>query len=269
MQIEVHALASGSSGNAVLIKAGDQGLLIDAGISARRMLPLLSQRGIRAGSLAGILLTHEHDDHVRGVSDASIRLRAPVVSNHRTLAAAEQRRALGAVEPLETGGELTIGPYEIRSFPVQHDAVDPVGYVVRVGGATIAYATDVGCVTPELLVAVKAASLIVLESNHDVEWLRRGPYPAFMKARVASATGHLSNHDAAECISERLEAVGPAVVWLAHLSAVNNSPALARRYVESAVKARTRVPFTLDVALRDRPSVQWRPGQAVFQPSLF
>ena len=100
-------------------------------------------------------------------------------------------------------------------------------------------------------------------------WLKRGPYPPHMKERVAGSRGHLSNADAAELLAERLDADGPTCIWLAHLSAVNNSPAFARRFVNAALQSATRVAFSLDVALRDRPSVQWRPGRAAAQLTLF
>ncbi len=268
-EIEVHSLASGSSGNSMLVRAGDRFLLIDAGLSARTLSSLLNHRGVHPNSLAAVLLTHEHDDHLRGAAGVARRFQAPVVANRATLHAASDRVALENTEELETGAETALGPFAVRSFAVSHDAAEPVGYVVTVGTYTVAYATDVGCVSHELRDAMRSASLCIIESNHDLEWLRRGPYPPYMKARVAGDTGHLSNEDAASLIAERLEQGPPAAFWLAHLSAVNNSPSFARKYAHNALKSRTTAAHWIEVALRDRPSLVWHPGQYTIQPSLF
>ena len=267
--VEVHALGSGSSGNATLVGLEGRYLLIDAGIGARRLMAWLRKCGVQDGSLEAILITHEHEDHIRAAPSLCKRLAAPVVANRATLQAMAMRAEPPRTVELETGCEFAIGPFRVRSFPVLHDAADPVGYVVEAGGTQIAYATDLGCATPEVAGALKGAHLCVIEANHDLEWLLRGPYPPHMKARVASDAGHLCNMAAAELIAQRLDEGGPATVWLAHLSAVNNSPALARRTVEAALVKRVRVPARVDVALRDQPSLVWRPGDTVIQRSLF
>ena len=267
--LEVHSLASGSSGNAVLVKANGRAIMIDAGLSGRAIASALSARGIRAGMLDGILLTHEHDDHLRGAAIVSARYGCPVVANRGTLQAASYRLDIGDTRELDTGDEVRLGEFSARSFAVSHDAAEPVGYVINISGSRIAYATDTGCVTPELKAALRGAELCVLESNHDLEWLLRGPYPPMMKRRVASERGHLSNHDAAELLAGRLEEDGPATIWLAHLSKVNNSPALARKFAVDQISSRTRVPFRLEIALRDRPSVSWTPTRSPMQLSLF
>lgn len=267
--VEVHALASGSSGNAVLVKAGGRGLLIDAGVGPRMLLPALHRRDIGVDQLDAILLTHEHDDHLKGAGPASSRLRAPVVANRATLAAANVRTDLRLSHELPTGCEARFGEFTVKSFRIDHDAAEPVGYSVVVRGAKIAYATDVGCPCDGLREALRGAALCIVEANHDLAWLKRGPYPPHMKERVASDSGHLSNADAAALLAERLDADGPTCIWLAHLSAVNNSPAFARRFVIGAIQSSTRVTFTLDIALRDRPSVSWRPGRTAAQLSLF
>jgi phosphoribosyl 1,2-cyclic phosphodiesterase len=159
-------------------------------------------------------------------------------------------------------------PFGVRSFAVPHDAVDAVGYVLECGSLRIAYFTDAGSCTPVMREALQGATLAVVEANHDLDWLLRGPYTPEMKARVASATGHLSNHDCADLIAERLEEGGPMSVWLAHLSRVNNSAALARRTVRDRISRQTSVPFRLDVALRDQPSISWRSGAHGVQLTL-
>jgi phosphoribosyl 1,2-cyclic phosphodiesterase len=269
MSVEVHSLASGSSGNAVLIISNGVGLLIDAGISARRLSVALKARGILPGSLKAVLLTHEHDDHIKGIQRICVNMNAPMVANLATISACSARMDLPPTMELQTGNEICFERFLVRSFAVSHDAVEPVGYVVEVAGCRIFYATDCGCASEEVRNALRKANLCILESNHDLEWLKRGPYPPHMKARVAGDTGHLSNHDASSLLAERLEHDGPAAIWLAHLSAVNNSPSLARKYVSSEIQRSTRTPFTLDIALRDHPSAVWRHGQNAVQPTLF
>lgn len=268
-RVEVTALASGSSGNSVLIRADDRYLLVDAGVGPRMLMPALKRHGVAPGNLCAVLLTHEHDDHLRGASAVSARLQTPVVANRATLEAAACRSEIATTHELPTGTEGRFGPFSVRSFRISHDAAEPVGYIVDADGARITYATDVGCPSSELRDAMRNASLCVLEANHDLEWLRRGPYPPHMKARVASDQGHLSNHDAASLIAERLDVDGPACFWLAHLSQVNNSPAFAKKYVEQEVNSRTTIGYVLEVALRDRPSVSWRRGATARQLTLF
>jgi phosphoribosyl 1,2-cyclic phosphodiesterase len=267
--VTVHALASGSSGNAMLIQAGGSSLLIDAGIGVRSLSAMLAKRGVSDGRLDAILLTHEHTDHSIGAGPMARRCGAPIVANRATLDAYAERDELGFDSAeLATGGEMTIGAFVVRSFPVPHDAVEAVGYVLECGPTRIAYFTDAGSRTPAMAEALRRASLAVVEANHDLEWLLRGPYTREMKARVASPTGHLSNADCADLIAERLEEGGPLCVWLAHLSRVNNSAALARRSVGARIASATPVPFHLDVALRDQPSVSWRSGARAVQLSL-
>jgi phosphoribosyl 1,2-cyclic phosphodiesterase len=269
MNIQVHALASGSSGNAVLVQADDHNLLIDAGLGIRTLMPALSRRGVVQGKLDALLLTHEHDDHCKWAAAVSARLGAPVVANRATLSTTSFRMDLPHTYELATEDEAGFGPFGVTSFPVSHDAAEPVGYVIEVGDIRIAYATDVGCPTEHLRAALRKADLCILESNHDLDWLWRGSYPRHLKARVASDRGHLSNRDACTLIVERLEEGGPTTFWLAHLSSSNNSPAFARRYADEQVRAQTRVPHVLDIALRDRPSVSWSPGAVGQQLSLF
>lgn len=267
--LEVQALGSGSSGNATLLRAGSRCLLIDAGIGPRRLAPWLHHRGVLPGCLDAILVTHEHADHVCAVQAVAKRWEAPVVANRATLEALCAKWEPARVVELATGSQAAIGPFRVRSFPVPHDAADPVGYVVQAGSVRVAYATDLGCVTVPVVEALRGAQLCIVEANHDLQWLLRGPYPPFMKERIASDAGHLSNAAAAELIAGRLDEGGPAAVWLAHLSAVNNSVALALRTVRQEISRRVRVDVALDVALRDQPSVCWRPGLTAVNGRLF
>src|SRR5262249_25468162 len=269
VSLEVHALASGSSGNCILITADGEGLLIDAGISSRRLMTSMRAKRLLPCKINGVLLTHEHDDHIKGIQRICVGLNAPWIANRATLGACAERMDLPAIREFATGDETKAGPFSVRSFAVSHDAAEPVGYVIEYIGKRIFYATDCGCPLAEVREAMRGASLCILESNHDLDWLWKGPYPPLMKARVASDTGHLSNGDAGIMLAERLEQDGPAVIWLRDLSAVNNSASLARKSVTQYLQQTTRTQFILDVALRDQPSVVWRTGQAAIQPSLF
>lgn len=259
--VEVYSLASGSSGNATLIKANGASILIDAGLGIRKMSSLLHGKGILADGLNAILVTHEHIDHTSGLGPLSRRGKVPVITNRQTLEECAIRDPIGfETQELEAGDTIAVGSAEVTAFRVPHDAVEPMGYFIRVGGAKIVYFTDAGSILPCMREALVGANLVIAEANHDLEWLLRGPYTREMKMRVRSDTGHLSNDDCADLIAERLDNGGPMAVWLAHLSRVNNSPSLAKRSVEHRILARTKTAFTLDIALRDSPSAEWRSG---------
>ena len=267
--IQVHSLASGSSGNAMLVRAGDTNILIDAGLTVRALANALAKKGVAASDLHGILLTHEHSDHSCGAGGLARRHNTPIVANTATFQAYTQRDALPFMaKELATGGTAAIGCIGIRSFAVSHDAAEPVGYVLNIGATQITYFTDTGCVTEAIREAVKGADLAIVEANHDLDWLWRGPYPEHRKVRVASDTGHLSNASCGDLLAERLEDRGALSVWLAHISRVNNSPALAKRSIQQRVAQQTRVPFTLESALHDQPSISWSPCKQAVQLAL-
>ncbi len=253
----------------MLVQAGSTSILIDAGLSLRTLSPQFSKRGVNTSALSAILVTHEHTDHISGLGPIARKSKASVITNSATLNACLARDELGYdVSELSTGNSRGIGCFGVRSFRVSHDAVEPVGWILECGSTKIVYATDLGVSSNELTEALSEANLIILEANHDLDWLARGPYAPEMKNRVASDTGHLSNSACAAAIAHRLEESGPAAVWLAHLSRVNNSPSLARRSVRAKIAAQTKVPFTLDIALRDNPSVSWWAGKQAVQLSL-
>jgi phosphoribosyl 1,2-cyclic phosphodiesterase len=268
--VSVYALASGSSGNATLICTPNTNLLIDCGIGVRKLASLLHGRGVMADNLHGIAITHEHNDHVAGLGAMCRRTGAPVFSNAATLAACVSRDPLVSnLQPVETGKEVLVGDLRLSSFRVSHDAVEPVGWTITHAAWKMCYVTDAGKVTNCMREALQHSNFAIVEANHDVEMLRRGPYTPDMKARVASATGHLSNTQCGEMLAERVQAGGDFTAWLAHLSRVNNSPAVAKRTVEACIRSKTGKPFTIEVAHRDSPSVVYHYGNRSAQLSLF
>jgi phosphoribosyl 1,2-cyclic phosphodiesterase len=265
----IWSLASGSSGNSFLIQAGGTFVLLDAGYSAATLLGFIEQVGVNPGSLKGVLLTHEHSDHIAGVSPLARKLGIPVFANAATLAAALARSAETEARAVPTGSEFTVGELEVKSFPVHHDAAEPVGYQLGYRGQRICYLTDTGHLCPSLFRAMDGASLVILESNHDTHKLVNGPYPDLLKRRILSDTGHLSNDAAGKGLAQISVGDRPVCVWLAHLSARNNTPTLAKRAAELGMMDGDPRNIRLSVAKRDRPSLHWRASENWWQPSLF
>ncbi|MCL4535838.1 MAG: MBL fold metallo-hydrolase [Bacteroidetes bacterium] len=261
--MRVSVLRSGSSGNATLIEAGGVCLLVDAGISSRALGQELARRGIRA--LDAVLLTHEHSDHISGMDGILRRYETLVMANEATLRCLPLSPYDGQV--LRTGGEQRVGPLRVQSFPVPHDSAEAVGFWLEDDTSKVCLATDLGYVPDELLDYLRAADLAVLEANYDPRSLEEGPYPPFLKARIASDVGHLSNSQAGEAIvaagDGRLQEV-----WLAHLSANNNSPRLAKEAVSAQLRMAGLDAVAVRVALRDRSSLEWEGPQKWRQASL-
>ena len=251
--LEVCTLASGSSGNCLLVRAGKTCLLVDAGISCRRIVRAMRELGVEAKDLSGVLVTHEHSDHIAGLATLTKQFRLPVYASRGT--GWELCRRIAFVEelirPVEPGARFQVGELEAESFPTPHDAAQSVGYVLSDGGKRAAVATDLGYVTPEAERAARGADLLVCEANHDVEWLRSGPYPYALKARILGDRGHLSNEAGAELAWAAVEG-GARTVVLAHLSHENNTPARALEVVGSTL-ARRGAAVGRDVVLEAAP----------------
>ena len=223
---KVTMLASGSKGNSALISTGKQNFLVDMGISCRMLTSRLKEIGFNVEDLDGVLITHEHTDHVNGLGTFTKKYSVPIYSSELTW------RAILSKQPnilrhncRIIGGVLRCGEVEINSFEIPHDAVDPHGYVFKCNGSKCAYITDTGFVTPAVRQAAEDADTIILEANHDVEMLKKGIYPPHLKQRILSTRGHLSNESAGWLLANlpRL----PENIILAHLSQENNLPHLA------------------------------------------
>ena len=265
MSLRVTSIASGSSGNALLVQAGETSVLVDAGITAKRLVSELKDLGVNPSDLKAIFLTHEHGDHIAGAGVLSRRYRVPVVANEQTLLGSDLGRA--ELQVSSTGGVTKVDGLTVTSFGLPHDGVEPVGYLLEWDRWKICVATDLGYAPESINEFVRASDLIVLESNHDVDRLVKGPYPSSLKSRILGYTGHLSNQQASECVSASVSG-RPQWLWLAHLSDINNSPACALRSVRKHLQQSGIDSIHVSVALRDRRSLTWDAGDCWVQPRL-
>jgi phosphoribosyl 1,2-cyclic phosphodiesterase len=259
-KVSVQSLGSGSSGNAFLVTHGQETVLVDCGVGIRTIAKAFRERGLAFGDLSAVLVTHEHSDHIRTlpkVVTGELSLLATAGTARRSGIPAEQHRVLKGNTPVEVAG-MVVWP-----LPVSHDAVEPCGYLLEVpGGTRVAILTDLGSWHESLVPYVTSCDLIVLEANHDEEMLRRGPYPNYLKKRVASDVGHLSNRACGIALGAALRGTshGPDI-WLAHLSETNNRPGLAVETVTAELRARD-VDLHVMALPRLAPGPIWTPGQA-------
>ena len=226
--MQVSVLASGSKGNAVYVEMDGVRLLLDAGISATRIKKGLAAEGVDAASLDGVLITHEHRDHIAGLVTLSKWYELPIFTRRATIEHMSCRAAIPAERFHAIEGAFRIGDLTIDPFNIPHDAADPVGYRIT-GSSRCTLATDLGFVTASVQEAIDGADVLVLEANHDPEVLKHGDYPWALKRRILSNRGHLANEDAAWAIARLRKQ--PREVLLAHLSEENNTPELARETV--------------------------------------
>lgn len=252
-------LFSGSSGNSYFIESENCRLLVDAGVTAKRITDALARLDVSPDTLSGILVTHEHIDHIRGIDVLCRKYGIPVYANAGTWNAMQERigeQRLANMRVIETDRGFYIKDMEIYPFSTPHDAAESVGYRVRGGdGGVVSVATDMGHMREEVLAVLEKSDILVLESNHDVDMLKAGPYPYPLKRRILSDTGHLSNVAAGHAIA-RLYVSGVRNVILAHLSKDNNMPSLALETVNCELDAEG-VPaegIRLTVAMRDEPT---------------
>ncbi|MBP2650320.1 MAG: yycJ [Firmicutes bacterium] len=231
--MDVHVLASGSRGNSTFLQLGDANILIDAGISARRIKTELDKIDVDICDLDGVLITHEHRDHINGLSTLTRKYGVPVYARPATWEAILSQPAVKAIPlscQLELTASLDIGNVKIESFSISHDAVDPVGFSLYHSHTKYAFATDLGFVTDTVKKALALSDVIVLEANHDIDMLKQGSYPSFLKNRILSNRGHLANTDAGWTLA-RLNRKKQCHVFLAHLSQENNRPEVAEKTV--------------------------------------
>lgn len=236
--------ASGSSGNCALLECGETRLLLDAGISFRRIREALAVSGLTPADLAAVLVTHEHSDHISGIATmlrhSDVPIFAPRTVLRRLCAASAGVEA--RMRPVAPGEAFDVGEVCITPFATPHDTAESVGWRVE-GDGVFGLATDMGCVTDEIRAGLTGADTVLIEANHDVEMLRFGPYPAVLKRRILSDHGHLSNDCCGE-LAAYLADHGTKCVVLGHLSRENNTPDRAYRAVADALAGRDTQLYT-------------------------
>lgn len=229
------SLGSGSDGNGLVVEAGDTRVLIDCGFRVRDTVARLLRLGVEPGSLAAILVTHEHADHIGGVAAFAARYRIPVWLTFGTLEmAGEQFARMERVFCFDSHDAFGIGMIEVRPFPVPHDAREPVQFVVGDGIRRLGVLTDIGVTTPYVEASLSGCDALVLECNHDLAMLADGDYPWPLKQRIAGRLGHLHNEGAAELLAA-LDTSRLRHIVAAHLSRQNNTPDKARAALAQAL----------------------------------
>ncbi len=235
------SFGSGSSGNCYYLFTPTDGLVIDVGLGLRTLKKHFREYGLSLANIHNIIVTHDHADHIKSVGAMSIDLKVPVYATKKVHEGIERNYCVQKKVPrdmvryLEKGQTVKIGEFEVTPFEVPHDSLDNVGYRIAYGDTVFCIITDAGRVTEEMKTQIGDANYIVMEANYDDDMLMGGPYPQYLKHRISSGTGHLSNGNCAcalaENATEKLRAV-----WLCHLSEENNHPELARKTVETALK---------------------------------
>jgi len=253
--LELHTIASGSSGNCLLFTSAEGQVLVDAGISCKRITTALQSLDLDPRDLSGILITHEHSDHIAGLAVMSKKYALPIYTSPGTARQLCYRMAglEDLIRPVGPEAPFQVGPFSCTAFPTSHDAAQPLGFTLANHGRRAAVVTDLGYVSDAVLDGVLGAHLVVCESNHNVEWLQSGPYPYSLKARILGDRGHLSN-EAGAALAVQCAEEGAKTVILAHLSQQNNTPARALSAAQLAFWAAGFDPdhdLTLAVAPRD------------------
>lgn len=258
MDVQLCVLASGSSGNCTCIRAGASTLLIDAGLSAREITRRLGDLGCDPASVQGICVSHEHSDHTAGLLQLNQRHDIPVYANRGTSEALMRGPALAQLSCriFSTGQVFTVGDFVVEPFSVPHDAYEPVGFLVSVGGVRMGVVTDMGMATTLIRANLKTCRAVVVESNHDEKLLRNARRPEYLKQRILGRQGHLSNRAAAELLTE---IAGPHLeaAFLAHLSEDCNRGELALHTGRSGLDKAGHTHVRLYLTYPDRISEVW------------
>lgn len=265
-QIHLHVLASGSKGNAVVVEGPEGSVLVDCGISRRALLQRAAELGVDMGRVRAVVLTHDHSDHVAGLSVFCNHFEGRLIATAGTVGARKYLTEL----PFELVGHsdaFGVAGMRVRTFPTYHDVPDPMGLRFETDDDALGYCTDTGHLGKEALEALRGVRILALESNHDERMLASGPYPAYLKARVGGACGHLSNAQTAQALTQ-LVGEGTETVVAMHLSHENNRPSTCVRTLAEAVGAvaandtftEARTPdghLTICAAAQDWPMTVW------------
>lgn len=262
MGVSVSILASGSRGNCAVIESSRARILVDAGVSCRETFKRMKSVEMDPRSISAILISHEHTDHVNGLATLAKKLDVPVFmtgATHQAWARSMRDEAgelprLAKLEVFSSGRPFHIADITVTPFTIPHDAADPVGFTFHSEGAKIAIATDLGYMPASVCDHLRKCDVLMIESNHDLEMLRVGPYPWSVKQRVMSRVGHLSNESLAQFFAQNYDG-GASYIVLAHISEQNNHPELARRAAEAALgPQQTLLANRLMLAAQDAPT---------------
>jgi phosphoribosyl 1,2-cyclic phosphodiesterase len=262
MGVSVSILASGSRGNTAVVESSQARILVDVGISCRETFKRMKAVEMDPRSISAVLISHEHTDHVCGLATLAKKLDVPVFMTGATHQAwarslrddAGELPKIAKLEVFSSGRSFQIADITVTPFTIPHDAADPVGFTFRAEGAKIAIATDLGYMPASVCDHLRKCDVLMIESNHDLEMLRVGPYPWSVKQRVMSRVGHLSNESLAQFFAKDYDG-GASYIVLAHLSEQNNHPEIARRAAETALgPQQTLLQNRLMLAVQDAPT---------------
>ena len=251
------SLYSGSSGNCQFIMAGSTKILVDAGLSGKKIQQAMECIGEDPSDIQGIFITHEHIDHIQSAGILSRRFNIPIYANEKTWEAMQPSIGEIKSENIKIFEYcVEIGDFYVQAFDISHDAVNPVGYKIFNKTKKISLLTDTGCVTEDIKKHISDSDLLLIESNHDEDMVLVGSYPWPLKRRVLGDHGHMSNDSAGNLLAEILKK-GSEIVLLGHLSKENNFPELAYKTVENILNENNifiKDGLTLDMTYRDKPS---------------
>jgi phosphoribosyl 1,2-cyclic phosphodiesterase len=240
MSLRFSVLASGSTGNAFYIESNKEKILVDAGLSGKKLDSLFEKAHLNPREISRILVTHEHSDHIKGLGIIARKYNLPIYANEKTWKAME--RSIGKLTTdqkfvFNLEEVKTFGDMDVESFGVSHDAVEPQFYTFYSGGKKVALVTDLGYVSERIKKTIEDADAYIFEANHDVDMLRMGRYPWSVKQRILSDSGHVSNEDSGLAIADVINN-NTKRVYLAHLSLDNNMKDLARMSVSNILEER-------------------------------
>jgi phosphoribosyl 1,2-cyclic phosphodiesterase len=256
MSLSFVPLGSGSGGNATLVSDGATHILVDVGLSGRETARRLREAGLEPGEISAIVLSHEHGDHCRGVMPFVKDLEIPVFLTETALKASSMSLDAPRIRFICPGEGFEVNGIQFTPYSIPHDAADPLAFTIEKGGVRISIVLDLGYISNLVAERLKGSDAIIIESNHDVNMLKVGPYPWSLKQRVMSRRGHLSNDSVAEFLADRFDG-GARHVLLAHLSKNNNLPELALLSARRALEGRSAVAINqtrLEVCHPDRIS---------------
>ncbi|MCI1665743.1 MAG: MBL fold metallo-hydrolase [Atopobiaceae bacterium] len=265
-KLHLHILASGSKGNACVVEGPEGSILVDCGISRKRLLDRARETGCDMDAVDAVLLTHEHSDHTAGLTVFCNHFAGELITTAGTAASRPYLSDL-PFTLVSHDDEFAVAGIGVRCFPTSHDVADPMGFRFSCDGDAIGYVTDTGHLTDPALAALDDVRVLAIESNHDAHMLKVGPYPGYLKERISSGSGHLSNEQTAAALADLVGPDTETIVGM-HLSQENNRPSLAVRTMSSAVGAEAvnttfteaRTPdghLSVIAAGQDRPITVW------------